>query len=557
MNTLHRRTLWTALLTAVSALLIRAAMQPFELQNDDLQIYFMLLNGGCADGGIGFGLYTNYVLGRLIAQVSYLLPQLNVYLCCLMLFSFIACVSVNFFVLERQTGGSAVRRVLVFCVLLLINIVCLGNLQYTHVGVWCACAGALQLGGLRADGAWLRAATGVFLLLAAFCLRSSALLPALFIGGTVLLSGRSEGAVEKHFNRTLTLGAVAACLLIGVFAAVNEMAYRRAPEWDEARTYLRNRVAILDSADNSGVDKTEQLAAAGIDPQAFRLFRSFIYTPAMADTASVEQAVPIHRAGRRGLFGSDYLAERGFLAAGIRERIGGGLTPLQRLTPWTPLLLSIGVWLLTGTRSGCRRAVCMVLAVAAYTGVLFLYMRMVGRVLDPVLYAAAAWFMALPAARRTRFTESVCALAGLCACLFFVRHWRVSHPTDTPVAYCAAHPETLYFTTCQQGFGLFPRGLCGYSAAYMSRCNVLPVSDGWSFYSPAYRAAMAARGCENPWQMLLKGNARLLITGREEGRSRMLQRMGEAVFTATGQNAAFTRTDSVGCFEVVRADAAQ
>ncbi len=475
----------------VLAFIISFILRSANLQNDDLQIYFMLLNGGDVSNPIGCGLYTNYLLGWCISQLSYLLPFLNVYLLYLFVLSFLACYCANEYVFRSISGWNARSRWIVWILLLLINISCLINLQYTHVAIWAAMVGLLQLSLIRtSDCKLLRGLATIVLMSGAFMLRESALVPLAFFSIPFIWCG-----LKNKYTQLSICGVLV--LLVSLYG-LSIVAYQRHPEWNDAKTFLQTRVKILDSADNSGINKSGKLQSAGIDPESFALFKSFVYTPSMDNMEKITQGLAIHREGRKGLMGSKMLADMGILEAPLSARLKSSLTFFQRLTPWVPLGLMLFLWGVGYSKRGVWRVCSMVVCLAAYVSVLLLLQRMVGRVLDPVLYAAAVWMMAQPTeennVNRQKWVAAACGIIGLLGCLFFVRHWRVSPRTTPAQDYCAAHPDTLYLTTCQQGLGLYPTGFCGYSYEWLKRANILPIADGWNYYTPAYRAALASHG---------------------------------------------------------------
>ncbi len=485
-------------LWAVVAAVICLTQRSLWLHNDDMQIYFMLMNGGCADGALGYGLYTNYILGWLISQLSILLPQLNIYLVLLFVLALAACWCVNFVVLEAQSkrwGESGkLGRVAIFAswlVLLVVNEACLFKTQYTYVGVWSAISGVLLLSSIDKEGAWLkRSCVAACLLLAAFALRESSVVPAIFIGAVALL---------KHWrNKKVILVCVGIAVLMGGLHALDAWAYKNQPQWNVARQFSAMRVKIVDSPDNSGIDKSSQLQAAGVSPEHFSLFRSFVYTPSMADLAQLEKCLPVHQYGRKGLFDSQFLADKGLLNGSVLKQFDKGPSIFFIVTPWVPLLLMSMLYVIGMQKRTLLPAAGMVCAIVFYICVLLMLQRMVDRVLNPVLYAGAVWMMLLPP-RKTRFTESwlVCgASAAFCLCcvLFFIRHWNIFPREEGAAHYCAAHPQNLFLTTVQQGLGLYPLGFAGYSQQWLCQTNLLPIADGWSFYTPAYQAALETRG---------------------------------------------------------------
>lgn len=474
-----------------------------NFHNDESQLYFMLLNGGDAEGALGYSIYINYVLGWCIAKLSVVWPSVNVLLVFLYVLAFVACCSANFYVLDAQSkadlheGRYSKCFLLSSCLLLLaINFVCMKNMQYTHVAVWAAVCGVLMMGSAEEKGPWrARVLWGTLLLAGAYELREAALLPAFFVAAVALWRHR------RH--KKILCACAGGVLLIAVLFFANVWAYSTVPEWQSSRrNFLFTCVHILDSPDNSGIDKAKALEEKGIHPHAFSTFKSFIYTPSLDGENKTSEALLIHRAGRKGLFGSQFLADRGILAGSWSERIGKHHdTFFRALEPWIPLICASLLWLPGAQRRMLGAALGMWCVLLCYLGALFLFQRMVGRVMNPMLYGTAIWLLALPLKSRPLADNKIVCMASVCmallSVLFVKRHWPELMDFASGASYCEAHPDTLYLTTTQQCGLLYPRGFCGYSYRWLSQSNVIPIADGWCFYSPAYASALRRRGFQS------------------------------------------------------------
>lgn len=495
-----KRRFFSAIALAVVATFLALLQGVANFHNDEVQLYFMLLNGGDAEGALGYSIYINYVLGWCIAKLSLVWPSVNVLLVFLYVLAFVACCCANYYVLDAQLkAGQPEGRyskcfLLSSCLLLLaVNFVCMKNMQYTHVAVWSAVCGALMLGSAEEKGPWRgRVLWGTLLLAGAYALREAALLPAFFVACVALWRHR------RH--KKILFASAGSVLCIAVLFFVNMWAYSTSPEWQSSRkNFLFTCVQILDSPDNSGIDKTQALKEKGIHPHAFSTFKSFIYTPSLSAETKTREALLIHREGRKGLFGSQFMADRGLLEASWRERIGNHHdTFFRALEPWVPLICASLLWLLGSQRRTLGAALGMWCTLLCYLGALFLFQRMVGRVMDPMLYGAAIWMLSLPPKSRTFADNKLVCLASVCmvllSVLFVKRHWPELMDSASCASYCAAHPDTLYLATTQQSGLLYPRGFCGYSYSWQRQSNVIPIADGWCFYSPAYKAALQKRG---------------------------------------------------------------
>ncbi len=517
------------------------------LHNDDLQIYFMLLNGGDASGASGYGIYTNFVLGWCISKLSAVFPSLNVYLSYLYVLAFIACCSANFFVLKRYDqcghGDEKFNKCYILVVSLLLVVVdslIMRALQYTNVAIWSAVCGVFLIGSIEKQGEWrMRVVWAAVLLVGAYSLRSSSLVPACFVSCVVFWKQWCQ-------KRTLL-----ACSWVGgaivLLCIINALAYSANHEWQNARKFLSARVQILDSPDNSGIEKTEKLDKKNIHPHAFSAFKSFVYVPSMYSELKVNDALQIHREGRKGFLGSQFLADKGFLSIPRNKSFLGEYDTIFRaLEPWVPIVAAGLLWLLGASRRTVGAALGMSIALSCYLGVLFLFQRMVGRVVNPMLYGAAIWMLALPPQKHSFIPTNCRCIVSACivllASLFIKRHWPSFTDRVAENRYCEAHPGKLYLTT-QVGKDLYPRGFGGYSYQWMSQSNVIPIADGWCFYTPAYEAALRKRGFQSYEAAFMHPNTRIIFNKKNVS---MLGNLEKLVESEWGKKVELSVEDSFG-----------
>lgn len=523
------------------------------LHNDDLQIYFLLLNGGADGGAVGYGLYTNFVLGWCIAKLSVVFPSLNVYLAYLFILAFAACCCANFFVLNRYAECEAGERrynkcylLVVSLLLVVVNSCIMRMLQYTHVAIWCAVCGVLLIGSIEKQGAWrMRVVWATLLLAGAYSLRSSALLPACFVACVVFW--------KQWRQMRILLAALWVAGVISLLCIINVLAYSAAPEWQKARDFLSVRVQILDTPDNSGLDKTEKLEEKNIHPHSFLMFKWFTYAPSMYSKSKVNDALLIHREGRKGLLGSQFLADEGFLSIPWNERsLGEYDTIFRALEPWTPIVAAGFLWLLGAGKRTVGAAFGMGFALFCYLGVLLLFQRMVGRVVNPMLYGAAIWILALPPQKHSFLPTNFRCVVSVCiavfASLFIKRHWPSFTNRVAESCYCEAHPDKLYLTM-QVGKDLYPRGFGGYSYRWMSQTNVLPIADGWCFYSPAYEAALRKRGFQSYEAAFMHPNTRIIANKKNVS---MLGHLEKLAACEWGKKVELSIEDSFGELYIVK-----
>lgn len=520
------------------------------LQNDDLQISFMLSCGGVEPSH--FSLYTNVCLGYAIRSLSSVLPDINWYYCFLCSLACAASLTINFSVCERTSRSGIVSKTAVFLFLAYINYRGFISIQYTYLGVYAACAAVLLISRII-DRCFSvrRLAVSSLLLLAAYCLRSSAVLPAAFLLLGILLAEWKSMRDAQTLRRLATALAIP-LFLCGCAFVANKIEYQNSPEWNDAQRFLQARVQITDSKDNSGLDKETALRNAGISPERFLLFKKFMYVPEMANLNAVESALPIHKTGRKGFLGSAALADMGLLEFHMSSFMPRS-TLARALTPYTPLGIAVLVVLLFPERKRMFKAAAMLFAVAGYVFVLALMYRLVGRVLDPVLYASAMYVMSLPEeslhVRIRAWRISSAIFVSAMACLFCFRHLLEQNTQNkTAWAYCESKPDTLFFSCSMQWAWTTSSNVCAFSLQHLKHSNILPLADGWVFYTPAYKAALKARGVSCPYIRLTQPNTEIIVS-RLYGSPIVLLDLQKMIFAQTGQRVHFTKVAEKGIFD--------
>lgn len=512
------------------------------LQNDDLQISFMLNGGGEAPGP--FSLYTNVCLGWALCLLSSIWPGVNWYYCFLCAMAAIASLAINYSACERVARCSIVYKIATLLFLVYINYRGMITIQYTHVGVYAACAAVLLLSRMFDHGVSVsRLVISTFLLFAAFCLRTSVLLPAafLFIG---IVAAEWQRLKEGPILRRFGFAVAVPLLLCGCASIANTVEYRNSPEWDNALRFLQARVQILDSKDNSGLNKEADLLNAGISPGCYELFKKFIYVPEMDDLDTVESALRIHKNGRKGVLGSSAAADVGLLEFQM-SNLKPKNTLARSVMPYTPLGIAVFLLLLFPERKRLLKAAGVLVAAGSYLCILTLMDRLVGRVLDPLLYASALYVMSIPSesahARCWKCRAAGAVLLSALACVFCFRH--LKEPSDivkTAWAYCESKADTLFFTSSMQWAWTTSSKLEAFSLQHLQNTNILPLADGWIFYTPAYKAALKARGISNPYVSLLQPNAQI-VTCKHRKPQASLQCIQREIHAQTGKCVEFEK----------------
>ena len=104
-----------------------------------------------------------------------------------------------------------------------------------------------------------------------------------------------------------------------------------------------------------------------------------------------------------------------------------------------------------------------------------------------------------------------------------------------------------------QGLGLFPVGWTGVSMKYFETTNIIPISDGWCFYSPAYHAALNARGIKNPYAEICKPNT-YIVTLSNRWEKGMLNNISSMHESQMGLPLRYRQVDTVGRFTIWKAE---
>lgn len=560
---LKKHPIATASIPLLFAWLLIFILPPQALHNDDFQLYFMFCNGG--KSAIPFSFYSGVLLGWLLMGLNWLNSSLSWYLIILHIVSSCACFGLNFFAISRSlshdTGSSLLnksRLLGILSILLYINYQCILSPQYTHTGILCSCVSLFLLyDWLTGAGGRGRLAASLLLLLASFELRDQSIAPFIILGaGAALAVWFNRQCISKKRYTALLLFPV----LIAALAATNNLTFRANPDWHEAKQYCLCRNGIHDTRDNSGIDKSKELIKGGINPTDFELFKTFTYVPGFCQENSEYLAIAryIHQDQRKGLFGSPLAARLGILSTEGYE-FKGGSTFLRAITPWMPLLAGL-IFLIPGlNRSSFFHATPMLLAVLAYFGILLLLQRAVDRALHPVLYTGGIWLMVSPIGANRFSRHFIVCIGTACAamlitlfCLRTVR-WLFKAP-EQAWQYCAAHPENLYLTTSMQHLGIYPPGWRGVSLQYFANSNLIPIADGWCFYSPAYKASLKARGITNPYAVICKPNT-YVVTQNNVDEEWPLQNVSAIHKQLFGNELLFKKCHSVSKFTFWQAQA--
>ena len=562
---LSRHPLFLSFLPLLFTWLLLALAQPRELHNDDFQLYFQLCNGGA--GSIPLSGHAGYLTGLLLMGLNGISDSVNWYLILLLAAGSLACFGLNFFAIKWIAGTpshsspwDAVRMLSALALLCFINYKSLSLAQYTSIGVLCACTSLFLLyDWSQGVSGKLKYACAVLLFIWAYEWRDQSVLPFFFLGVFVLLIVllSSTPEAKQRFIR----GAALFPIILAALHSLHAVALNAAPEWQNAVAFNHTRTRILDSKDNSGVDKSQALERLGINSQDFHIFKSFTYLPGFCNenAAELEKVLKIHNDQRKGLFGLDLAAKHGLLELGD-YRYKEGDSPAQAITPWIPVCAAFFLVVIGMNRRSMAHTLPMLAALLGYFSLLFVMQRVVGRVFHPVLYASAVWILAAPisanAFTRNKFICCSVLVIQIMAVLFCLRDARhIFNRGEQAWMLCAQNPQNLYLTTSMQHLCIYPPGWKGVSLRYFATTNLLPIADGWCFYSPAYRAALNARGIRNPYAEICKPDT-YIITQNNLDETGMLNTISSVHKRQTGTPLRFRKMETVGKFSFWKAEAA-
>lgn len=562
---LSRHPLFLSLLPLLFTWLLLALAQPRELHNDDFQLYFQLCNGGA--GSIPFSGHAGYLTGLLLMGLNGISDSVNWYLILLLTAGSLACFGLNFFAIKWIAGTpshsspwDAVRMLSALALLCFINYKSLSLAQYTSIGVLSACTSLFLLyDWSQGVSGKLKYTCAVLLFIWAYEWRDQSVLPFFFLGVfvflIVLLSSTPEA--KQRFIRGATLFPI----ILAALHSLHAVALNAAPEWQDAVAFNHTRTRILDSKDNSGVDKSQALERLGINSQDFHIFKSFTYLPGFCNenASELEKVLKIHNDQRKGLFGLDFAAKHGLLELGD-YRYKEGDSPAQAITPWIPVCAAFFLVVIGMNRRSMAHTLPMLAALLGYFSLLFVMQRVVGRVFHPVLYASAVWILAAPisanAFTRNKFICCSVLVIQIMAALFCLRDARHQfNQKEQPWKICAQNPQNLYLTTSMQHLCIYPPGWKGVSLHYFATTNMLPIADGWCFYSPAYHAALHARGIKNPYAEICKSNT-FIITQNDRNASEILSYISAIHEKQMGTPLRFRITETTDKFSFWKAEAA-
>lgn len=512
------------------------------LQNDDMQLQYLLVGGG--ESGSVFSIYTNVLLAGVLRVLADAWPSVCWYLVCLTVIVFAAlwvltgCVFERFACVQRELPQSRFFVWSRVCLVLFMGYYVyesFAKVQFTQGGIlaalaalWmvfsAACGRGRDLAG-RGVCLWWRFSTGCLLWCVGLALRWDVCLTGAFFAagfGLALFW-------HKEYRRGWRVYMLAVGGLVVCAAGLKWLqadVYEGDAEWYLAERGRWVQTAVQDYPDGREQEKGALYEDLGLYPEDVAAYKAFTYVPAMENGELQKDVLRVHQSGRPGLFGWECSSKLGippFTGERVRELV---LHPMM-WTVWVPFVCLLALFL-SGSRGGQGRVVWpVVVCFVGYVVILFVVNRPVERVMNPAIMVCAfvvgAW-LPVWGSKGVFGRKGMVVLWGVvCAAsvLFVFRHYpgivegalRGGQDRLKAMKFCRDHPDTLFLSLTQQGgLGLFPEGYGGFSLDYVRRTNVVPIGDGWMFYTPAYHRDLQRRGVEDPYRAFLSRGKVMLVT---------------------------------------------
>lgn len=564
------------LLCAVSGLLVWCKGAVI-LHNDDIQLQFLLTNGGC--GYSPYLLHSGYLWGYWWSMVAQILPVHSAWMMLAnMILLFVSLWISCFLFFSRAFSRSREqepfylwsRTILILLVFFCIRIL-LGMPMYTLVSISLLLAGmGFILLPSREMKAWKRYGAGAILCFIALCIRIDSLYVGLVYFG--VLSALIVCNKGKKMWRQIGICGLGLLGIAGCVWGVNYVGNVQNKEIVQTLSFLKKRISIQDIADNSGIDKYDRYARdCKITREQIDMFKAFIYVPEMEESGQMDQAVSIHQVGMRGLFGLNWLAKRGILSPEWNELSKIRQSPVA-LSLWVCLCLAGFLYAFVSKRTW-HVPVLYGMFVACIVFLLLTQHRLLDRVYFPVVMMALIGMGAyLP--RKAAYAIEKWKLYLLVAVmgagtLFVFRHDRhglvhlldsESSPSVDQVScreYVQAHPHTIFVCAAPLEM-LFPESPLDYSCDLFRTTNVIPVGGAWIYYTPAYKSFLVAHGMKDPYVALLADRVVFLVGSHGQVKAtKILQGVKESVERKTGQSMEWRLIEDNGkfsCWKAVRVE---
>lgn len=392
----------------------------------------------------------------------------------------------------------------------------IGHVQHTYVAIYASLTAVLAAADAAIHGqAWKKYAA-ILLFTIALVFRFDAwqagLLLACFLGLIILADPKKRPCLRRYLKLIACMGLIAIILNATWHAA--DVA---SPEWKTARAFNTMRTVINDTPDNSGLDKNGDWASLHLSPADVALFKRFVYSPAWENIQTLDHAAAIHRSGRIGLFNDSLTAQFGFFrlhSSALSKMIPDAVAA----TPWIPLFCLAAAFLLFPNRRRLPTVLGTIAFLAVYVALLLAVDRPVARVLLPAIAIAALLTGAcLPTKKGNRHGTRVrsvllvfMATAGFLVTFRHDRHFDAAQLPE-PISFCRANPDLIFFSlSLQNTTRLYPAGFLSHPLDTWKNSNIVPIGDGWMFYTPVYKDYLKKRGIDDPWLALTRENARLV-----------------------------------------------
>ena len=264
---------------AVFVLSVIVGHVPYYETGDDIMIN--LISAGAFGGYRQYLVHTNVLYGYFLLILQTIAPRAPWYYICLVLFNYLALVSVCLVLTKKLTMRNTV------VVSAVVSFVCsepfFQSLQYTKYAFFYTIAGSLllfeALSGTEESAGSTRFRTkvlaGSLLFLLGFLIRDKCFLFMLPFFAVLCVFAVYDGNGRKKLQSAVR--TLLPAFLMVILAFLINKAHYLVPEWRGYQTFNATRESIMDYTGVHYEQNREAYDAAGITPEALNAFRMFLY----------------------------------------------------------------------------------------------------------------------------------------------------------------------------------------------------------------------------------------------------------------------------------------
>lgn len=545
------------------------------LHNDDIQLQFLLTNGG--SGYSPYLLHSGYLWGWFWSMVEQLCSMNAAWMILANMILLFVALWIGCFLffnrafskLREQDSFYLWSRTILILLVFFCARVLLGLPMYTLVAILLLLVGlSMILLPPRGMPVWKRYGVGAVLCFFALCIRLDSLYVGIVYFG--MLSVLAFCCKGKRMWKQAGICGLGLLGMAGCVWGVNYIGNMQNQEIAQTLQFLNKRVSVQDVVDNSGVDKYDRyVRECQMTREQIDMFKDFIYVPEMEEPGKIDQVVSIHQEGMRGLFGSDWLAKRGILSPDWQELSRIRQSPIAQ-SLWAALILA-GFLYAFVSRKTWHIPVLYGMFIVCIVFLLLTQHRLLDRVYFPVMMVSLIGMGAcLP--RKSAYAFGRWKLSILVAVmgigtLFVFRHDRhglvqlLSSGSGSTVSaaqvscreYVLARPHTIFVCAAPLEM-LFPESPLDYPCDLFRTTNMIPVGGTWIYYTPAYKSFLAIHGMNDPYVALLDDRVVFLVGSHNQvDPEAILRGVKESVERKTGQSMEWHLIEDNGRFSCWKA----